>query len=95
MNDLSDILEQYLTENRFHHFEGDSGMDRMTKVCEDLGYPGHGFKYGTPIESFLSDNPGAMQAILDWVGEQNIPEWRENLESHLSEDDEDETSDDE
>jgi len=53
-------------------------------------------KYGSPLEVFLSDNPGACDAIIEWMGEQNVEEWEYSLESELSMPErEDEDEDDE
>ena len=88
--DMEELLDEFCDQNRLHSFEGDSGLERFTKVVEALGYKAHRFKWGTPIEVFLSDNSGAIEAVIEWIGSRNIPEWKENLESNLEEDEEDE-----
>lgn len=96
MRDMHDLLEAYQNQNGMHSFEGDSGLDKLTKLLRALGYRGHSFKYGTPIEAFLSDNSGAVEAILNWIAERNETEWCEALESELPpEDEEAEDFDDE
>lgn len=92
--DLGDLLEQFCVENRINRFEGDSGLENLERVFSALGYKPHGFRFGTLIEAFLSDNPGACDAIIEWIGDQNIREWREKLEAEVEklpgEDDDDE-----
>ena len=79
--DGSVVLRKWQDKNRAWNFEGDSGMDKFEKLVEALGYRDTGFRHGSPIEAFLSDNPGAMEAILQFVEEQldQNSEWRENL----------------
>ena len=84
--DMSELLEEYQNINRLWHFEGDSGLGKFGEILKALGYREHGFKYGSVIEVFLSDNPGAIEAILNWIGEQNAPEWIEGIESELPND---------
>lgn len=79
---FSDVLNKYLNTKRYYHFEGDSGLDRLNDLCYALGYKGHNFKYGSSLEEFLVDNPGAVNAIIDWiqkVGDDNDLIWRDNL----------------
>ena len=90
MADLSDLIEEWRNENRAYHWEGDSGMKKFESLCEALGYDRTGFRFGDPIEHFLSDNPGAIDAIVEWMCERNTPEWVEALESQLPEREEDE-----
>lgn len=91
-----EIMDEYRQQNRMGSFEGNSGLGKLNKFFEDLGYSGHNYRFGSPLESFLADNPGCIDAMLDWVkdhGDDNDGEWRENLESCLElekEDDEDE-----
>ena len=87
--DGAELLRKWQEQNKAWHFEGDSGCEKMERLVETLGYRNTGFRFGSPIESFLSDNPGAMEAILGFIEEhldQNS-EWRENVESDLEDDD--------
>lgn len=91
---LGDLLGQYMTENRMHHFEGDSGLEKLEKLFTALGYAGHGFRWGSPIEAFLADNPGAIEAILTWVEDQDSDEWCVNIDCCLNAKDDDEEDED-
>ena len=90
--DFSELLEEYQDQKGMHHFEGDSGLEKMNTLCEAIGYTGHDHKFGTPLETFLSDNPGACEAILEFISEwgDKLPEWREELISNMNESVEDE-----
>jgi len=85
MADMSELVEEYMEVNHMWHMEGESGLEKLEKFLKALGYKGNGFRWGTPIESFLCDNSGAIEAVINWVKEQNIPEWQESLEGELPE----------
>ena len=72
--------------------EGESGVRNLARLCRGLGYadPLHygmfeGACYGDLI-MFLEDNPGAVEAICDWI--------EDNYESELNGESEDSDSDD-
>jgi hypothetical protein len=77
---MSDLLEQFRETNHLHNFEGNTGVARFEKIVKQLGYKEQPFKNGSPIEEFLADNSGAIEALLLWIGHQNVEEWREALE---------------
>lgn len=91
--DMSDLVDEFCDFHSLYHFEGDSGLRKLETFLKALGYKGHNFKYGSIIESFLSDNSGAVLAMMEWVREQNNTEWKDNLESELPEGDEEEDED--
>lgn len=82
--DFSEMLDEYQNKKRFFNFEGDSGMARLNEIFETLGY-GHNYRYGSPLEAFLSDNSGACEAMLEWLAAtgDHIPEWKESLQGAL------------
>ena len=83
---LSKLIEQYCEENKIHRFEGTTGVNNLQKILGVLGYKeGNYFGYNNEIINFLSDNPGAIEAILNWIGEINSLEWKENIISGLRE----------
>lgn len=90
MNDeeksLSELIEEWQDQNKIHRYEGTSGVSNLEKLFGVLGYKeGNYLGYGNEIINFLSDNPGAIQAILEWIGEREVPEWKENIISELEE----------
>ncbi len=90
--DGDELVQAWQEQNKAWHFEGDAGLDRLTQLVEVLGYTGHGFKHGSPIESFLSDNPGACEKIVEFISEwaERNREWREALENSIDPTDNDE-----
>jgi hypothetical protein len=93
MADMSELVERYLDVKKVHGFEGESGLVKFEKLLETLGYRSHGFRFGTVIENFLYDNSGAVEAIVAWIGEQNVSEWEEALEEELPPVDEEDVED--
>ena len=71
--DQVEMFDTYLDQNRMWHFEGVRGVRNLTQIVEDVcGY--------TSLDTFLEDNPGAMEAVVNWIREVNCLEWRQNLE---------------
>lgn len=42
------------------------------------------------LEDFLDDNPGAQEAIVNWITEQRAEHWHKSLESKISDESEEE-----
>lgn len=81
---MEELVDKFIEENNLR-FEGDTGVKALEKLCQAIGYIGNSFAYGSPLESFLSDNQGACKALVTWIANQNVPEWQESLESELPE----------
>ncbi len=69
--------------------EGESAISTLNEIAEIIGYQAHGFRYGSAFEQFLADNSDCVEVILEWIDNQNNPEWNEDL-SMDEEDEEDE-----
>jgi len=84
---MEDVVDEFCAQEKFHSFEGDRGVERLNVIAKVLGYEESGFKYGTALEQFLSDNPGAIEALVDWIKDESngSQEWKfaflQNLES--------------
>ena len=95
--DLFELIEEYRAHKRMHCMEGSRGIENLCKLVHALGYRDCmnrlQFQDGCvgDLLDFLEDNSGAIEAIITWIGDQNIKEWKDNLESELPEnlDDED------
>jgi hypothetical protein len=64
---MSEIFEKYCDKN-FRSVEGERGVQNLRDLVETLGY-GRGYMSNRSIEDFLTDNPGAIEAILEFVGD--------------------------
>ena len=99
---LDDLLYEYMDQEKIYRYEGRKGIENLAKIVRALGYKdpqfygliGNGAALGDIFE-FLEDNPGAIEAIVKWVGEMNTPEWREAIESQLPEKEEEDEEEEE
>lgn len=78
---MYEVVDEFISRNNLR-FELDT--KGLQQLVDAMGYSEDiyaGFLYhGDPITAFLSDNPGAQEAIVNWIQEQHIPEWKEALE---------------
>ena len=98
------IMDAYLEQREYYNFEGRRGVERLCQLVGDLGYrdPHHSMQLTRTacvgnLLMFLEDNPGAIEAIVNWVRDINSNEMSSNLadvtqldDAELEEDDEDE-----
>lgn len=77
--DLSEMIDKFCELNRLHHFEGGRGVNNFEKIARALN-PDY-----RDVDSFLEDNPGCIQAMIEWIGNQNIGEWKESMFAEIEE----------
>ena len=77
--DLGEVLDAALKHKKFYNFEGSRGVERMAQVFEMLGYSPSSGSRGMTIPNFFEDNPGAIEAVLEWVKAQNFVGWKDNV----------------
>lgn len=70
---VSEALEKYVDA----HMRRVDNSKALTQIVEAIGYRRDGF--GEAIENFLNDNPGACEALYEWIGNQRCDEWTEQL----------------
>jgi hypothetical protein len=87
--DLSELLEKYMDQEKIFRLEGRVGIQNLAKIANALGYtdPMHfgqfsGGCFGDLID-FFEDNSGAIEAVIEWIGKMNLPEWRETIKNEL------------
>ena len=87
--DFQDVIDEWCGQNRATSLEGDRGLENLNKLAEAIGYEKSPWNFGSPLEVFLSDNPGACEAIFNWIVEhgEKTTEWRDLLEGQLKEKD--------
>lgn len=88
---LESLLEEFMEQEHIVRLEGETGVRNLCKIVRALGYKDElhfgqfrGGSYGDLLR-FLEDNSGAVEAILDWVNKQDLPEWREEVATYLPE----------
>lgn len=86
MTDMGELVDYYLDQEGCRRTEGRAGLVMLATLSQGLGYkdPMY-FGQLTPKASmgdlmeFFQDNPGAVQAVVEWVKEQRAPEWQTRL----------------
>lgn len=69
---LAEKFDQFLDASKFYNFEGLRGVNNFETVVEFIcGYQ--------TIHEFLEDNPGAIDAMVDWIRNRKCPEWEDKL----------------
>jgi len=85
--DFSDVLSQYMAEENLHRFEGRRGVETLCQVARAIGYKDP--QYFGQLTSkavvgdlimMLEDNSGLVEAMIEWLGNQNSPEWKAALQ---------------
>lgn len=98
---MSDKVHDFIEQENLWHNEGRRGLVGLCKIAKALGYndPMHfgqlesGATIGDFIE-FIQDNPGCVSAIKEWIVEQNVTEWDDQVEGRLEDNEDDEYTDD-
>lgn len=74
---MKDLLQRYLDSRKIYSFEGEAGVIKMSEVMTAVcGYNG---TFGGVLYNFFVDNPGACQAVVEWIGDQRNNDWQDNL----------------
>ena len=83
MGQRQNVVDTYM-DNYFFRFEGEAGVRNLEQMCETLGY-GQGYMRGRAIEEMLADNPGAVEAVAQFLAEWAVrnTEWNAALEQVL------------
>ena len=79
MGHRQDVVDTYM-DNFMFRMEGETGVKNLEQMCETLGY-GSGWMRGRAIEEMLADNPGAVEAVANFLAEQAVrnTEWNSAL----------------
>lgn len=78
--DLDELIDAWMERNNAWRTEGPKGVQNFEKLIRALGYHN--------IDSFLEDNPGAIEAMFEWIRDQKIQEWKEALSEFDDKEDE-------
>lgn len=84
--DKEQVVEMYM-HNNFRRYEGEEGYRGLETLCETLGY-GQGWMRGRAVEEMFADNPGAVEAVAEFLREWAVAntDWNERLAERLAED---------
>jgi len=91
-NDMSfeELVDLYLSQKNLYMLEGSTGVKNLEKLLKAI--EGDSF-FGNPIVDFLENNPGAIEAIINWIKEEGgfVDDWVDSLKEAVDDsDDEDE-----
>ena len=86
MGQRQNVVDTYM-DNYFFRVEGEQGVRNLETMCEHLGY-GQGYMRGRAIEEMLADNPGAVEAVAQFLADWAVrnTEWNSALEQVLEDD---------
>jgi hypothetical protein len=87
---LARLIEKFHDQQQLHRIEGRAGLIMLAKTCRAIGYKDPSY-YGQmasgacigDITTFIEDNPGAIEALVEWIGKQRSPEWKASLLSNV------------
>ena len=80
-HDLGELIDQYIDQERLYSWESTRGVRNLQKLVKILD------PHYRDIDTFLEDNSGAIEAIVEWIKDRNVSEWAENVKAELHEDD--------
>ena len=81
--DMSEVVDQYMSDNNMHCMEGARGVKQFEKLARALGYSDT-FSVST-LHAFLEDNSGCLDAMVEWIKGTRNPDWKDELESQIAE----------
>jgi hypothetical protein len=86
--DLSELVDAYMEQENLHRLEGRKGVEAVCQLAAALGYKdpmyfGQLTSKATvgDLLCMMEDNPGMVEAMVEWVRESNSPEHKESLEA--------------
>lgn len=88
---MQDALQRYMDDNKLYSTEGERGVKNMEKVMREVC--GYQENWGGVMRNFFVDNPGAVEAVITWIGSQRNSDWRDNLSDLVGPDEGDEVGD--
>ncbi len=84
--DLNDLINDWQNAIRI---EGSRGFENLCRLARAIGYrdPMYQLQFRDgcvgDLMVFFEDNPGAIEAVINWIAEQDSDEWKEAIESEL------------
>jgi hypothetical protein len=95
MKNMDTLLDKYMDQEKLTQFEGRRGVEGLCQLARALGYKDS--MYFGQLSSkaalgdllmLLEDNPGAIEALHNWIRDTNSPEFRDALTEQLKGEDE-------
>ena len=89
--DLDELLDAYMDQEKLYRIEGRQGVENLCTLARAVGYKDP--MYFGQLSSraaigdlicMLEDNPGMIEAIHNWIRDQNSPEMVAALEEQVT-----------
>ena len=81
-DDLGELIDKYIDQERLYSWESSRGVRNLQKLVKVLD------PHYRDIDTFLEDNSGAIEAIVEWIKDRNVSEWASNVKNELRDEDE-------
>ena len=91
MDTIESALRRYMDNNKMYCMEGQRGGRYMEQIASEVC--GYTPDYSGVMMNFFEDNPGAIEAVIEWIGTRKNSDWKDNLESLVGPEEEDEVGD--
>ena len=79
-NKFNNTLDQYIEQEDIWQLEGEQGVRNLKNIITTIGYSG----YGGVLENFLADNSGCIEAIIEWIKDNDYSgEWNKLVAEEL------------
>ena len=77
-------LDEWRDQNDALSVEGERGLDSLNRICAAIGYKEQRYEHGSPLEEFLRDNPGAIDSVIEFIGELgDKTDWKDKIVSQM------------
>jgi hypothetical protein len=81
MSKFSNTLDQYIEQEDIWQLEGEQGVRNLKEIISTIGYSG----YGGVLENFLADNSGCIEAMIEWIKNNDYSgEWNTYVSEELA-----------
>lgn len=67
------VLHDFIEREGLEIIEGQRGLSNFEQIVRTLGYKS--------LNDFLIDNPGAIEALVEWIEQSDNATWHENIEN--------------
>lgn len=89
--DLDELVDAYMEQENLYRPEGRKGVEAVCQLAAALGYKDPTY-FGQLTQKatigdllcMMEDNPGLVEAMVNWVRDSNSPEFKAALESQVA-----------
>lgn len=85
-----ELVDRYIDHEKLYSTEGRKGLTNLCQLARALGYKDPNY-YGQltsnaslgDLINFLEDNSGAIEAVINWIRDQESEDWSQSLMDHV------------